>query len=71
MQRSHLTWTVSLLHVQGEAIIAAALEASDGVSALPVGAHPGEGFALIDIWKQSEAQPWSWLTGMSPFIALP
>lgn len=48
-RRSHLTCTVSFLHVQGEAIIATALEASDGVSALPVGAHPGKGFALVDI----------------------
>lgn len=66
MEKTHLTGTVSLLHVQGEAIIATALEASNCVSALPIGAHPGKGFALVDICKQSEDQLWSWLAGMSP-----
>lgn len=52
--------TVSLLHVKGEAIVATALEASNRVSALSIGAHPGKGFALIDIfvkWTTSEDVP--------------
>lgn len=52
--------TVSFLHVQGEAIIATALEASNCVSALPIGAHPRKGFALVDIfvkWTPSEDVP--------------
>lgn len=44
-----LTCAVSLLHVQSKAAVAAALEAADCVPALPEGAHPRKGFALVDI----------------------
>lgn len=49
MEKNNPTCTVSLLHVQGEAIVATALEASNRVSALSIGAHPRKGFAFIDI----------------------
>lgn len=60
MERNNLTSTVSLLHVQGKAIIATTLEASNCVSALPIGAHPRKGFALVDVCKQSEGQLLTW-----------
>jgi hypothetical protein len=63
IEKNNLTSTVSFLHVQGEAIIATALEASNCVSALPIGAHPRKGFALVDICKQREGRLGRWSTG--------
>lgn len=63
MEKNNLTGTISLLHVQGEAIITTTLEASNCVSALSIGAHPRKGFALVDICKESEGQLLKWSTG--------
>jgi hypothetical protein len=48
-QKNNLTCAVSFLHVQCKATIATTLEASNCISALPIGAHSRKGFAFIDI----------------------